>query len=61
MAALNRSDRLDDTFDDRSGSERSDCTDLSDDEGDDCMDLGTDIDRVSSESEISGDEIDTFV
>ena len=62
MAARNRSLRnsnmMDDTFDDKSGSDRSDCMDLSDDEDDDFMDLGTDFD---SESESSGDESDTVV
>ena len=57
MAALNRSDRLDDTFDD-SGSDRSDCTDVSDDEDDDYMDLGSDIDH---ENEISDEESDNVV
>ena len=42
---------MDDTFDDKSGSDRSDCTDLSDDEDDD----------FDSESESSGDESDIVV
>ena len=47
---------MDDTFDNQSGSDRSDFTDLSDDEDDDFMDLGTDFD-----SESSGDESDIVV